>query len=144
MAYSGKFFPINPQKYVGNVNNIIWRSSWELKLLKWLDEHSEVLEYGSEEIVIPYISPVDGKQHRYFVDFYVKIKTTSGIKKYIVEVKPFSQTLPPKKKLKVTPAYIKECQTYAVNQAKWTAARKFAEYNKIEFVVMTEKELYGQ
>ena len=144
MAYSGKFFPINPQKYVGNVNNIIWRSSWELKLLKWLDEHSEVLEYGSEEIVIPYRSPVDGKQHRYFVDFYVKIKTTSGIKKYIVEVKPFSQTLPPKKKLKVTPAYIKECQTYAVNQAKWTAARKFAEYNKIEFVVMTEKELYGQ
>ena len=144
MAYSGKFFPINPQKYVGNVNNIIWRSSWELKLLKWLDEHSEVLEYGSEEIVIPYMSPVDGKQHRYFVDFYVKIKTTSGIKKYIVEVKPFSQTLPPKKKLKVTPAYIKECQTYAVNQAKWTAARKFAEYNKIEFVVMTEKELYGQ
>jgi len=141
----GQFIPINPKKYRGNVNNIIYRSSWELKLLRWLDEQTNVLEYGSEEIVIPYISPVDGKPHRYFVDFYVKLRSSNGqIKKYIVEVKPYDQTLPPKKKSRVTPRYIKECQIYAVNQAKWIAAKKFAEYNNIEFVVMTEKELYGK
>jgi len=144
MAYSGKFFPKNPQKYRGNVNNIIWRSRWELTMLKRFDEDPSFLEYGSEEIVIPYISPVDGKPHRYFVDFYVKMISKQGvIKKYIVEVKPLSQTMPPKPKSRLTPAYLKECQTYAVNQAKWTAAKKFAEYSKIEFIVMTEKEIYG-
>ena len=113
--------------------------------MKFLDEHSGVLEYGSEEIVIPYISPVDGKPHRYFVDFYVKLQDSSGkVKTYIVEVKPWSQTQPPKPRTRQTPAYIKECQTFAVNQAKWTAAESFAKHNGIQFKVLTEKELFGR
>ena len=144
-TYKGKFYPKNPQKYKGDINNIVWRSSWELRLMKWLDEHNSVIEYGSEEIVIPYISPVDGKPHRYFVDFYVKLRSQNGeIKTMIVEVKPFVQTQPPKAKSRITPGYIKECQTYAVNQAKWTAAKKFAEVNKIQFVVLTENELFDK
>ena len=144
-TYKGKFYPKNPQKYRGDINNIVWRSSWELRLMKWLDEHNSVIEYGSEEIVIPYISPVDGKPHRYFVDFYVKLRSQNGeIKTMIVEVKPFVQTQPPKAKSRITPGYIKECQTYAVNQAKWAAAKKFAEVNKIQFVVLTENELFDK
>ena len=65
MSYSGKYVPRNPQKYRGDINNIIWRSTWELRLLKFMDENSSILEYGSEEIIVPYISPIDGKMHRY-------------------------------------------------------------------------------
>lgn len=145
MAYSGKYYPKNPQKYRGDINNIIWRSTWELKLLRYLDEHPSVLEFGSEEIVIPYISPVDQRVHRYYVDFYVKMRTLDGgTKTYIAEVKPHAQTLPPKKKSRVTPRYLKECQTYAVNQAKWEAARKFASKNNIQFLILTENELFDK
>ena len=144
-TYKGKFTPKNPHKYRGDVNNIVFRSSWELKLMKFLDGNPGVLEYGSEEIIIPYISPLDGKMHRYFVDFYVKLRDSSGkIQTYIIEVKPYVQTQPPVQKKKVTAGYLKECQTFAVNQAKWKAAEKFAQINGIQFKVMTEKELFGR
>lgn len=144
-TYHGRFVPKNPQKYRGDINNIIFRSSWEYKLMKFLDEHPGVLEYGSEEIIIPYLSPKDGRMHRYFVDFYVKLKDASGnILQYIVEVKPFSQTQPPTPKKRVTPRHLEECMTYAVNRAKWDAAEKFANMNGIKFIVLTEKELFNK
>jgi hypothetical protein len=144
-TYKGKFTPKNPHKYRGDVNNIVFRSSWEYKLMKFLDDYDDVLEYGSEEIIIPYISPLDGKMHRYFVDFYVKLRDSSGkIQTYIIEVKPWVQTQPPVQKKRVTAGYLKECQTFAVNQAKWKAAEKFAQINGIQFKVMTEKELFGR
>jgi trans-aconitate methyltransferase len=71
MAYSGKYRPISPQKYKGNPTEIYYRSLWELRFMKWCDENKKVLEWGSEEIVVPYRSPLDGKYHRYFVDFYI-------------------------------------------------------------------------
>lgn len=144
MAYKGKFTPKNPNKYKGNVQNIIWRSTWELRLLKWLDENSSVIEYASEEIIVPYTSPVDGKIHRYYIDFYVKVKTrTNEIKVYLIEVKPYIQTLPPKKK-RNTKKYLQEINTYAVNLAKWEAAKKFAKNNNVEFLVLTEKTLFNK
>lgn len=145
MAYSGKFYPQNPHKYRGNINNIVWRSTWELRFLKYLDETESVIEYGSEEIVIPYFSPIDNfqKLHRYYVDFYVKLRDKSGeIKTYIVEIKPAYQTIPPKQKKRMTKHYFEEMQTYAVNQAKWEAARNFAKKNSIEFLVLTENDLF--
>lgn len=136
-----KWFPKNPEKYVGDVNNIISRSSWETKFLNWCDANPGVLKYASEELVIPYISPVDGKQHRYFVDFMIMVKTRSGeIKKYAVEIKPESQTLPPKK-TRNKARYINESATYAINQAKWESASKFCHKSGIDFVVLTEKHL---
>lgn len=105
--------------------------------MKWCDVTPSVEEWGSEEIIIPYISPVDGKRHRYFPDFYVKI----GNKKYLVEVKPFKQTKEPKTQTKHTKRYINEVVTYAVNQAKWKAAREFCADNNWEFMLITEKEL---
>jgi len=138
----GKFHPQNPQKYKGNVNNIIYRSSWELKFMQWCDRNENILEYGSEEFWIPYISPVDNRVHRYFPDFIIKVRENSGnTKNYVVEVKPQRQTVPPKQKSRVTKSYLYEAQTYAVNQAKWKAAEEWCADRLLNFMVITEKEL---
>ena len=138
----GKFIPKNTAKYRGDYRNIIYRSSWELKFMKYCDMNQNILEWGSEEFWIPYISPKDNRVHRYFPDFIIKVKEQTGqIKTYVIEVKPQKQTLPPKKKSRVTKSYIYECQTYAVNQAKWKAAQEFCADRRIEFKLITENEL---
>jgi hypothetical protein len=142
MSYSGRYRPSNPLKYRGDPTNIIYRSLWERKFMVWCDINENVLEWGSEEIVIPYIHPVDGRPHRYFPDFYVKAKTKSGtIEKYIVEVKPKSQVDEPKRQKKMTKKYLTEVKTYAVNQAKWKAAREYCEDRMMKFLILTEQEL---
>ena len=98
MAYSGIYKPINPKKYRGNSNQVVYRSLWERKLMVYCDNNKAVLEWGSEEVIIPYLSPWDGKLHRYFPDFYMKVKQANGsIKKFIIEVKPKAQCKPPVK-----------------------------------------------
>ena len=133
----GKYIPKKPSKYKGDPRNVVYRSSWEYKFMLWCDQTSSVTEWGSEEIIIPYISPADGRRHKYFPDFYVKI----GRKKYMVEVKPLRQTKQPKKQKKQTKAYITEVVTYAINQAKWEAAREYCKDRGWEFMLITEKEL---
>ena len=140
--YQGKFHPKNPEKYIGNVNNIVYRSFWELKFMRKCDRSENVLEWGSEEFYIPYISPVDNRVHKYFPDFIIKVKESTGkIKTYVVEVKPKKQTKPPVKRSRVTKSYIHECVTYEVNQAKWKAAKEFCADRLIEFMIITEEEL---
>ena len=142
MAYKGKFKPKNPHKYKGNADNIVYRSSWECKFMSRLDDREDVIEWASEEFSIPYTSPVDGKKHRYFPDFYVKFKTTDGKDKiFVIEIKPHKQVEEPKKRSKVTRQYINEVTTYAVNMAKWAAAREFCSDNGFEFQIMTEHHL---
>lgn len=137
----GKYVPRNPNKYKGDVNNIQIRSSWERKLIIELDTNPSVLEFSSEELVIPYVSPVDGRVHRYFPDFVIKVRTREGkIEQQIIEVKPYKQTLPPKGK-RATKYLIEEYKTYAINQAKWAAAEEFCKKHNMRFVIMTEKEL---
>ena len=141
-SYSGKFKPSNPGKYKGDPTNIIYRSLWERKLMVWCDRNENVVEWGSEEIIIPYVSPVDSRVHRYFPDFYVRARTRSGrTEKFIIEVKPLAQTKEPKKKSRVTKTYLNEIKTYAVNQAKWKAAREYCDDRRMKFLVLTEKEL---
>lgn len=141
-TYKGYFRPKNPKKYIGNSDNIIYRSSWEAKLMKYLDEHPNVLSWASEEIYIPYLSPVDGKMHRYFPDFYVKLKNKNKIiENLLIEVKPEAQTKPPKAASKKSTKFIKESITYAVNDAKWKAAKSFCEERQWKFVIMTEYQL---
>jgi hypothetical protein len=142
MAYKGFFKPKNPQKYRGDVNNIIYRSRWELVFMDWLDSHSDILEWGSEEFFIPYKSPIDGKIHRYFPDFYVKRRSRDGkIDTLIIEIKPLAQTKEPKKQTKITKRYINEVQTWGINSSKWKAAEHFCEDRKWKFQIITEKEL---
>lgn len=141
-TYKGFFKPKNPSKYRGDVKNIVWRSSWELKVMTILDSHPDVLEWGSEEFFIPYRSPVDGKVHRYFPDFYVKKRSPNGkIETIIIEVKPKAQTREPKKQTKVTKKYINEVTTWGVNSAKWLAAEDFCENKGWKFMIMTEDHI---
>jgi hypothetical protein len=142
MAYKGKFRPINPKKYKGDPSNVIYRSRWELVLMKKLDEHPDVLEWSSEEIIIPYRSPIDGKLHRYFPDFYVKRKNREGvIESIIIEVKPYAQTLEPKVQSNITKRYIQEVHTYGINKSKWTQAQEYCKDRGWKFMIFTEHEL---
>ena len=117
---------------------------WERQVMKYLDEQPHVIYWASEEIQIPYISPVDKAVHRYFPDFVVKIKLPNGdIRTMIWEIKPHKQTKEPRKRERITRKYITEVLTYNVNQAKWAAAKEFAEKNGMQFMVITEKELFA-
>ena len=142
MSYKGKYYPSFPRKYKGDPTNIIYRSLWERKFMVYCDKNQNILEWASEEIAIPYRSPIDNRVHRYFPDFYMKVKETNGkIKNYMIEVKPAKQTKPPKKPKKQTKGYIREAYEYAKNQAKWKMAKEFCADRQWEFKVVTEKEL---
>lgn len=142
MSYKGRFRPSNYQKYKGDPTNIIYRSLWELKFMNWCDKNENILEWGSEEFWIPYLSPIDNRVHRYFPDFYLKVKEQNGaIKKYVIEVKPLKQTVEPQPPKRRTKKYLYEAMEYAKNQAKWKAAREFCEDRRYEFKIITEKEL---
>lgn len=142
MSYKGKFKPKNYKKYKGDPTKIFYRSLWERTFMRYCDNNEAVIEWNSEEIVIPYISPVDRKVHRYFPDFYVKMQQTNGnIVREIIEVKPKRQTLPPKPQQRKTKRYLTEISTYAVNQAKFKAAEDYCKDRGLNFRILTEDHL---
>ena len=142
MAYKGKFRQHNIKKYRGNHKGIIYRSLWELRFMRYCDNTPSILEWASEELIIPYRSPVDGKKHRYFPDFWLKVKTAEGeIKESVIEIKPKIQTKPPKKRSKVTRKYLREVKTWGINEAKWKAAEAFCKDRDWSFKIITEKDL---
>ena len=142
MAYSGKFSPKNCNKYLGDPTNIWYRSLWERRVMVHLDENPSVVGWSNEEIVIPYLSPVDNRWHRYFPDFFVRVKNKNGIlEAMILEVKPASQSVAPEKKSKITRRYIREVVTWGVNEAKWKAAIEYCKDRSWQFKVITEKDL---
>jgi|SRR6056300_1307153 hypothetical protein len=149
MAYKGRFRPKNPSKYKGDPTKIIYRSLWEFKFFRTVDEHPDVLWWQSEEVIVPYVSPIDGRRHRYYPDVVVHKKLPNGtLKTVMIEIKPYKQTLPPDiKKKNNTPSgrisrrYLNEVKTYGVNEAKWKAARNFCADRNWDFIIMTEKEL---
>ena len=142
MSYKGKYKPSYPKKYKGDPNNIIYRSLWERKFMVYCDKNENILEWGSEEVIVPYRSPIDNRYHRYFPDFYIKVRESTGkITKMIVEIKPFKQCVEPKVQKKKTKGYIYEVMEYAKNQAKWSAAKEWCLDRGYEFKVLTENEL---
>ena len=138
----GVFRPQNSGKYVGS-NFPQYRSSWELKFFRWADLNKNVLAWGSENIIIPYINPLDNKVHRYFVDNYVVFKDSKGEKqKFLIEIKPSKQVEKPISSLrKKQSTVLYEQTTWITNQAKWEAAKKWAEKKGCQFIILTEKEL---
>jgi L-2-hydroxyglutarate oxidase LhgO len=136
MAYKTAFTPKNTKKYVGNPTKIVCRSLWERRVCKFLDETPNILKWSFEEIIVPYMNPLDKKIHNYYPDFMVQFKDKTGIKSWMIEVKPKKQTY-----LKEN-ASKKEKITWIVNNAKWEAAKKYCELNNIEFKLLTEKELF--
>ena len=137
-SYKGLFKPINPKKYVGNTNQIVYRSLLERRFMRYCDTNDDIVFWASEELLVRYYSPLDKKYHRYFPDFVVK--TVNG-DKYMIEIKPYRQALKPKPPKKKTKSYMRESFEYIKNQAKWSAARKYCEDNNMEFKIITEKDL---
>lgn len=132
--YQGKYTVKNPEKYRGDVSNVIYRSSWELRFMIWCDTNPKIKQFSSEETIIPYVSPKDGRPHRYFVDFKI---VTDKNKTFLVEIKPKAQCRPPRNGKN----YLTEGLTYMINQSKWSYAKQYAEDRNWSFIVLTEDDL---
>lgn len=139
----GFFKPRNPSKYRGDPTNIVYRSWWEFLCMKKFDEHPGILEWGSEEIIVKYRSPIDGKIHRYFPDFFIKtIDKNNNVNKILIEIKPDAQTKPPKTQTgKPSRKYLNEVKTWGINSAKWKAAENYCLENGWQFQILTEKHI---
>ena len=142
MSYKGRYKPQNPRKYTGDPYNVIYRSLWERKFMVYCDTSVNIIEWGSEEIIIPYLSPWDGRLHRYFPDFYIKVRQADGsLKKMIIEVKPKKQCSPPKEPKRKTRRYWGEVKTWGINEAKWKYATEWCNKNGMEFKILNEDHL---
>ena len=139
----GLYKPTNPKKYRGNVHKIVYRSSYEAKLMMELDNNPNVVWWASEETSIPYVSPIDNRIHRYYPDFLVGLIDKDGKSKTLmIEVKPQHETRQPERPQgKPTKRYIREVMTWGVNNAKWKSAKQFCEDRLWEFQIFTEREL---
>lgn len=147
MSYKGKYQPQNPNKYVGNLGNIQYRSLWERRFMVYCDTNNSITKWGSEVIKIPYLSPLDDRVHQYHVDFVIESTGKDGTRKVsLIEIKPKKQCVEPKQPEKPTKKqksnYIYEAKTWMVNQQKWEAAKRFAEERGWEFVVLTEDDIF--
>lgn len=162
----GRYIPEHPEKWKGNINDIIFRSGWEYKCCRYFDNNPNIIAVSSEEFPlynengtytivrgIPYWNPVKERMARYFVDFWIKYKNSNGvIIEALIEVKPFKQTMPPKMTKTKTgrttkkreQRFLQEQITYMVNCAKWETAKKFAKQNNMIFIIITEKDLFGK
>ena len=139
----GVFRPKNPEKYKGDYTNIVYRSSWERMFMQWCDTRPHVKRWQSEEKAIWYYNPIQKKNCRYFPDFIVEYERGDGITlQEMVEIKPKRQVEgPPTNPKRRTKAWAAAVMTYAQNQAKWKAARKWCEDRGMNFRIVTEKEL---
>lgn len=144
-SYKGIYEPKFPKKYIGK-GRIIFRSLWERRVMKWLDENSNVLLWASEPFRIPYIAPTDKKFHGYWPDFWVKMKTKNDrIVIAVLEIKPLKETVEPKKLTegtKTTKSYIHEVYTWSINNAKWDAAKEYCKKKNWQFIILTEKQIF--
>jgi hypothetical protein len=143
----GYFRPVNLDKYMGDPNKIIFRSSWEFKFLKWCDLSPTILRYASEPVGIVYYNPLDHRTHRYYIDFYVITKSADGTEqKWLIEVKPLKYVNPPpcpeRMTNKQTANYLYAAKQYITNKAKFEAARAFAAQRSIKFGIITENFLF--
>ena len=137
MAYKSVYNPKNPKKYAGDASKIVCRSLWERNVCKFCDETPNIIKWSSEEISIPYVSPLDKKVHNYYPDFLIQFKNSAGLQNWMVEVKPKKQTY-----LKEN-ASKKEKATWIINTAKWQAAKKYCDIHNIVFKIVTEKDLFN-
>ena len=137
-SYKGLFKPTHPKKYVGNTNQIVYRSLLERKFMRYCDLNDDIIYWASEELPIRYFNPLDKKYHRYFPDFVVK---TVKDEKYMVEIKPSRQVDKPKTPKRKTRSYMIESFNYIKNQAKWQAAKSYCSDNGMKFKIITEKDL---
>ena len=138
MSYKGRYTIKNLDKYAGDPKKVVYRSLWERNTFRWCENNPKVKLWNSEEVVVPYVSSIDKKLHRYYVDLLIQMDNK---KTYLIEIKPKKETQPPKSRSRRTKKFINEQLTYIKNNDKWEAANKFAEHNGWKFQVWTEETL---
>lgn len=136
----GIFKPRNAEKYIGK-ELPVYRSGWELKFFRWCDNNTNVLEWASESVIIPYLNKADGRVHRYYTDGIVALKEGSNVVKYVIEIKPSTQLIVPSCNNKRKSTIMYENYRYLQNISKWEAAKKWCEKRNMKFLILTEKEL---
>jgi hypothetical protein len=143
MAYSGAYKVKNREKYIGNPDNVVYRSLWERQTFVWADTSDSVAQWSSEEIVIPYVCGTDGKVHRYFVDLFLRMATNK--QSLLVEIKPHKETIKPVKptinRTSSQRKFLTESYKYIKNKSKWEAATQFANSHGWKFVIWDENML---
>ena len=142
MLVQGRYKPKNPNKYKGNPSNIIYRSSWELTVFRYLDNNPAIIKWSSEEFFVPYRHPLTNRIHRYFPDVYLKYRNKEGtISQTVWEVKPKNQTQPPRIPKRKTKSWKYQAEQYVINDAKWTACKKYCDKRGYNFQLITEDVL---
>ena len=146
-THQGYFLPKFPEKYKGDTGNIIYRSGWEHKFLKFCDDNDKIIEYASEPFGIPYWNPIKKKTATYWVDAWIKIKDSKGeLKEWLLEIKPLKYTKPPTAPKRLTESqlhqYALHAKAYIINRAKFDAAIDYAHSKNINFGVITENFLF--
>lgn len=144
---SGLYAPSNPDKYIGDIHNIIYRSSWEYRFCTYCDTNDSIIKWSSEPMSIDYYNPLDKKMHKYNVDFYVKVlKDEQETEEWIIEIKPERQTQKPLYEGNMTltklKSYNRNMQIWITNQAKFKAAKEWAEKRGFRFGVVDENFLF--
>ena len=141
---NGFFHPRNPKKYVGDLNKIVFRSSWEKDFMDFLDNNTMVKRWGSEIISIPYIKPTTGRVHKYYPDFYVEYinRKTGKIVQDLVEVKPDKQIRKPTTRGKSKKTQLYEAITWSVNMAKWRSAQLYCDKYGFNWKVLSENDIF--
>jgi len=143
-SHKGLYSPTKPSKYTGNANMCVYRSLWERRFMQFCDMSESVLKWSSEEVVVPYRSPIDNRIHRYFVDFCVTAKTETGEETMLIEIKPKAQTKKPTvSEKKVTTSKMREIKNWAINSAKWEAATEYCKDRGWSFKILTEDDLFS-
>ena len=140
----GKYEVINKSKYTGNLAKVRYMSSWEKIMMVYFDNNPNIKKWSSETVIVKYYSPVDERNRRYIVDFWIEYIDKNGkTHQEIIECKPYAQTIPPKNTLKKKKeSYLRECYTYAVNIAKWEAATAWAKLHGMKFRIVSEKQIF--
>jgi len=139
----GYFVPRNPHKYIGDLNDIVYRSSWEETYMEFLDNNTKIKRWGSEIISIPYIKPTTGRVHKYYPDFYVEYVNRAGnLAREVIEVKPLKQIKKPTTRGKSKKTQLFESLTWAINVSKWKSAQLYCDKYGLKFKIMSEKDIF--
>jgi hypothetical protein len=132
-AYKLKY----PEKYAGSTAPI-FRSSWEVAVMRMCDENPSIEQWASEPIKIPYRDPLTGKQSLYVPDFLVTFVDRNQQKHAeLWEVKPANQQILEK----VGKNPYNQAQ-FVKNQAKWAAASIWCRNQGIKFRILNEHDIF--
>ena len=133
---TGKYFPVNKSKYKGT-KPPEYKSSLEYRFMRYCDQTPSIIEWSYETKSIKYFDKASQKYRRYFIDFSITVKVGQFLtKKIYVEIKPSSETHPPKNKKN-----LKAMSTWLTNESKWSQAAIWAQSQNAQFKVITEEQL---